>query len=94
LEVLDRQRRLSVEDEGSGIDASIRDRILEPFFTTKGQHGTGMGLTVVRRAIAAHGAELKLTTTLGEGSCFAVTFPDPESFSPPSTFSPSALKAS
>ena len=86
LEEVSGQRMLKVSDEGTGIDASIRDRILEPFFTTKGDQGTGMGLAVVRRAIAAHGAELKLTSQLGEGSCFAVCFPHPDIFSPPPDF--------
>lgn len=95
LEDLAGSRRLTVCDEGTGIDSSIQDRILEPFFTTKGEQGTGMGLAVVRRVVSAHGAELKLSTKLGEGSRFAVTFPHPDTFSPPQpSIAPPTMKAS
>lgn len=73
---------LTVSDEGSGIAEDIRDRILEPFFTTKGERGTGMGLTVVRRAVGAHGASLGLQTEPGQGTCFTIRFPVPGTFDP------------
>lgn len=73
---------LKVADEGSGIEEKLRDTILEPFFTTKGESGTGMGLAVVQRVVREHGAELEIASELGRGSCFSIYFPDPDVFKP------------
>ena len=48
---------LTVEDAGTGIDKSILDRIFEAFFTTK-KHGMGMGLSICRSIVVAHGGRL------------------------------------
>ena len=60
-----RQRRgfcgLAIEDEGPGIPPEIRDRVLLPFFSTKPEgEGTGLGLSVTRSIVEAHGGELAL----------------------------------
>ena len=50
---------LAVEDDGPGIPREIRDRVLDPFFTTKPEgEGTGLGLPVTRTIVDAHGGEL------------------------------------
>lgn len=68
--------RLSVADTGSGIPAAIRDKIFDPFYTTKGPgRGTGLGLPVVLGVCAAHGAACHLSTREGEGTVFSVYFP-------------------
>jgi signal transduction histidine kinase len=65
-----------VSDNGSGIPADIKDKIFQPFFTTKptGQ-GTGLGLSLAYDIVKAHGGELKLETKEGEGSEFIILLP-------------------
>lgn len=68
---------ICVTDNGNGIPTSIKDKIFQPFFTTKptGQ-GTGLGLSLSYDIVTkGHGGELKVITKEGEGSTFAVTLP-------------------
>ncbi|SMD42826.1 His Kinase A (phospho-acceptor) domain-containing protein [Aquiflexum balticum DSM 16537] len=65
--------RLLLEDNGPGIPDEIRDKILQPFFTTKkGTEGTGLGLSITHDIIKAHGGELKVETKIGEGTTFII----------------------
>ena len=58
---------LEIEDNGPGIPADIRDKILQPFFTTKkGTMGTGLGLSITHDIIKAHGGELSIQTEPGQ----------------------------
>ena len=67
---------ISVEDNGPGIPDEIKDKILQPFFTTKkGTEGTGLGLSITHDIIKAHGGELKILTKVGEGTDFQVLLP-------------------
>ncbi len=68
--------RVIVRDNGSGIPAAVRDKIFQPFFTTKptGQ-GTGLGLSLSYDIVKAHGGELKVDTRENEGSVFTVELP-------------------
>ncbi len=65
-----------VEDNGHGIPAEIKDKIFQPFFTTKptGQ-GTGLGLSLSYDIVKAHGGEMKVETKVGEGSEFIIQIP-------------------
>ena len=67
---------ISVSDNGNGIRESIKDKIFQPFFTTKptGQ-GTGLGLSLSYDIVKAHGGELKVETKEGEGSEFIIQLP-------------------
>ncbi|MEQ8221223.1 MAG: response regulator [Candidatus Eremiobacterota bacterium] len=68
--------KLSVSDTGYGIDSSIKERIFEPYFTTKrAGDGTGLGLSVVSGIIQAYRGEIKVFSHPGEGSVFHVYFP-------------------
>ncbi len=62
---------INVTDNGNGIPQNIVDKIFQPFFTTKptGQ-GTGLGLSLSYDIVKAHGGELSVETTIGEGSQF------------------------
>src|SRR5258706_11586617 len=65
-----------VKDNGNGMPQKIKDKIFQPFFTTKptGQ-GTGLGLSLSYDIIKAHGGEIKVETKEGEGSEFIITLP-------------------
>lgn len=65
---------IAVEDRGRGVPESIANRIFEPFFTTKAT-GTGLGLSVVKRAADAHGGRVELTRREGGGSVFVISIP-------------------
>ncbi len=70
--------RLDVTDDGEGIELSIQDQIMDPFFTTKGERGTGMGLAVVHRVVQAHQATLEFKSSPGKGTRFSIFFPAPK----------------
>jgi signal transduction histidine kinase len=64
---------ISVQDNGSGIPEAIKDKIFQPFFTTKPTgSGTGLGLSLSYDIVKAHGGELKVVTEEGEGSEFII----------------------
>jgi signal transduction histidine kinase len=65
-----------VEDNGKGIPKNIIDKIFQPFFTTKptGQ-ATGLGLSLAYDIVKAHGGEMKVETTEGEGTKFIIQLP-------------------
>jgi two-component system, NtrC family, sensor kinase len=67
---------IRVNDNGPGIPDEIKDKIFQPFFTTKptGQ-GTGLGLSLSYDIVKAHGGEIKLNTMEESGSEFIVVLP-------------------
>jgi len=67
--------QIEVEDTGAGMDEGTRRRCLEPFFTTKGERGTGLGLAMVYGAVQRHNAELEIDSAPGEGTCVRIIFP-------------------
>jgi signal transduction histidine kinase len=67
--------RLEVRDTGIGMDEETRQRCLEPFFTTKGNRGTGMGLAMVYGMAQRHGAALEIDSKPGGGTTMRLLFP-------------------
>ena len=69
--------RVSIADDGSGIDPRIRPRLGEPFFTTKGQSGTGLGLWVTQSILNRYGGDMRLHSSVGErhGTVFSIFLP-------------------
>lgn len=63
-----------VSDDGVGIPKELQERVFEPLFSTRPE-GTGLGLTVARRVATAHGGDLALESTPGEGTTVCATFP-------------------
>jgi len=66
---------IEIEDNGPGIPDEIKDKILQPFFTTKkGTQGTGLGLSITNDIIKAHGGNLELSSS-PDGTNFTITIP-------------------
>jgi signal transduction histidine kinase len=63
-----------VADTGEGIPKEILPRIFEPYFTTK-TRGVGLGMTIARRIVEAHGGTLTVDSTVGQGTRFQITIP-------------------
>jgi len=64
---------IEIEDNGLGIPEGLKDKILQPFFTTKkGTEGTGLGLSITNDIIKAHGGKLLIDTTSNQGSTFTI----------------------
>jgi signal transduction histidine kinase len=68
--------KLTVRDNGKGIPEKIREKIFQPFFTTKPTgEGTGLGLSLSYDIIKAHGGEIRVESKEGEGTAFSVFLP-------------------
>jgi signal transduction histidine kinase len=65
---------ISVEDSGCGVPAEHRDRLFDPFFTSKST-GMGLGLSICRAIVEDHGGELRLVKTDSRGSIFEIALP-------------------
>ncbi|MGH8229116.1 MAG: ATP-binding protein [Steroidobacteraceae bacterium] len=70
--------RIEVTDSGVGMSEETRRRCLEPFYTTKGERGTGLGLAMVYGMVQRHSAALDIESELGRGTTLRLTFPIPE----------------
>lgn len=67
--------RISVGDNGCGIEEEDRARLFKMFFSTKGSKGTGLGLPVTYKIIEEHGGTLTVESTVGEGTTFIIDLP-------------------
>lgn len=72
--------RLSVKDQGIGMDAKELRQIFQKFYRTKraeasGEAGTGIGLSIVEQIVTYHGGKMEVTSEPGKGSCFTVVLP-------------------
>ncbi len=65
---------LTVADEGPGIERALRERIFDPYFTTKGT-GTGLGLAIAKKIVLQHGGELQVGDRPGGGASFSIVLP-------------------
>jgi signal transduction histidine kinase/CheY-like chemotaxis protein len=69
--------QLDVADTGIGMNDEIRRRCMEPFFTTKGERGSGLGLASVYGVVRRHGAEIDIRSVPGRGTTVSLIFPVP-----------------
>jgi two-component system NtrC family sensor kinase len=66
---------IEVRDSGCGIPAEALPHVFEPFFSTKGPRGTGLGLAVSWGIVESHGGRIDVESVVGQGSCFTVRLP-------------------
>jgi signal transduction histidine kinase/CheY-like chemotaxis protein len=69
--------QVEVADNGAGMDEDTRRRCLEPFFTTKGERGTGLGLAMVYGVVQRHGGDIEIESARGKGTAVSLNFPIP-----------------
>jgi two-component system NtrC family sensor kinase len=71
-----KQIAITIKDNGPGIPDEIKDKIFQPFFTTKDTgKGTGLGLSLAYDIVKTHGGELKVESIVGMGSEFLINLP-------------------
>ncbi len=66
---------IEVQDNGVGISPQNLQRIFQPFYSTKGQKGTGLGLAVTKKIVEEHGGQISATSRVGGGTTFRITLP-------------------
>ena len=69
---------LAVKDNGPGIDEAIRERIMQPFFSTR-ENGTGLGLSIVQQIMEQHRGQLEVDSVAGRGCTMRLILPLPQS---------------
>lgn len=71
------QALLRISDNGSGMSPEVRDKIFEPYFTTK-DFGSGIGLTLVYKVVKEHAGDISVISKEGHGTTFTITLPLPQ----------------
>ena len=66
---------VKIRDNGVGMSEETKARLFEPFYTTKGRHGTGLGMAIAYKILESHQARVSVDTTKGQGSEFTLRFP-------------------
>jgi signal transduction histidine kinase len=67
-----------VEDTGCGMNAEVKEKIFQSFFSTKGTDGTGIGLMLTKKIIDEHNGEIEAESKEGVGSLFVIRIPEPD----------------
>ena len=68
--------QVNISDNGCGIPVEIQQAVFDPFFTTKNEDkGTGLGLSIIESIVHKHGGKIILSSVVGEGTRFTLSFP-------------------
>jgi signal transduction histidine kinase len=67
--------RITIADTGSGIPPALRATMFEPFVSSKGEKGTGLGLWIVKGIIENHGGSIRVRSKEGSGTVFQINVP-------------------
>jgi PAS domain S-box-containing protein len=78
---------IQVRDDGVGMSEEVRRRVFEPYFTTKGERGSGIGMAMVYAIVKRHGGEIDIASEVGRGTTITLRLP----FGPPLPPAPVAL---
>ena len=71
----DGRAEVTVQDNGPGIPDDLKGKVFTPYFTTKGQRGTGLGLATVHRIITDHGGRIRVDDSSMGGAEFVIALP-------------------
>jgi signal transduction histidine kinase len=74
IDHVQQQLRIVVADNGPGVDPDIREKIFQPFFTTK-ERGTGLGLSLVQKIVVTHNGRMTLASSEAGGAAFQMALP-------------------
>jgi PAS domain S-box-containing protein len=89
--VTEKHAVIDLTDTGIGMSEEVLQRCLDPFFSTKGASGTGLGLSMVYGILQRHGGNISITSELGRGTTCTLSLPIPTTApSPPPDFTPPA----
>ncbi|MBN1396925.1 MAG: HAMP domain-containing histidine kinase, partial [Bacteroidetes bacterium] len=67
--------RISFKDTGSGMPEEVKNRIFEPFMTYGKKHGTGLGMSIVKKVIDDHGGKIEIESEVGKGTTITIHLP-------------------
>jgi signal transduction histidine kinase len=85
---LDQEVRIIVRDNGIGMSRATQRELFQPFRSTKGYGGTGLGLVVTRKIVQEHGGEIAVQSKLKQGTTFTISLPTEYDREPAATHSP------
>lgn len=74
IEIILKDNEIIFKDNGKGMGAEVKERIFEPFFTSK-QNGTGLGMTIVKKIIDDHNGKISLESEIGKGTEIKISLP-------------------
>jgi two-component system, NtrC family, sensor kinase len=92
FDALEQASIIEVQDNGVGIPEKDQEQLFVPFFSTKGQRGTGLGLAVTKKIVEEHHGKIELVSKVGQGTTFRIILPMDSQQKPGQTHGPGTKK--